>query len=649
VPVQVIEERAADELARVSQQQDLILNAVGEGIYGLDRAGRCTFVNPAAARMLGYADDELIDRPMHDVVHRAKEDGSAYPAEECPVLATLRDGAVHRVAGEVLWRKDGTLFPVEYVSAPLRTGSQTAGAVVAFRDVTERQRVERALRENHAILRAVIDGTTDAIFVKDRAGRYRMINVAGARFLGKSADEIVGRDDSTLFTDGTGEEIMARDRAVMARGETLTYEEVGTAAGVTRTYLATKGVYRDEQGKVAGLIGISRDISERKRVEEERIQLLQREQLAHAAAEEALRRERVARAEAERLAAERAAILGKVADGVIIADPSGRIAFVNDAACHLFDLANLAVPSHAAPDDGHDGLTVLYPLQRAALHGETVVGTDLVLHRPSGKEIALEASATPVRSDDGTNLGAVLTLRDVTAPRELERQKDEFLANVSHDLRTPLTGIKASIGVVLANEPPNLPAPLHRLLVNIDLAADRMTALVADLLELTRLRAGRVLFRPEVRDLREVAREAAQTIEPLAQERAQCLELDLPTEPLQAPVDADRLERALLNVLGNAQKYGPAGGTIRLRLEQRSGEAIFAVADDGPGIAEADQEHLFERFFRADSEATRHNQGSGLGLPIARAMVELHGGRIWLESTVGVGTTFWIAVPLPAR
>jgi signal transduction histidine kinase len=152
-----------------------------------------------------------------------------------------------------------------------------------------------------------------------------------------------------------------------------------------------------------------------------------------------------------------------------------------------------------------------------------------------------------------------------------------------------------------------------------------------------------------VRDLREVAREAAQTIEPLAQERAQRLELDLPTEPLQAPVDADRLERALLNVLANAQKHGPAGGTIRLRLKQRSGEAIFAVADDGPGIAAADQEHLFERFFRADSEATRHNQGSGLGLPIARAMVELHGGRIWLESTVGVGTTFWIAVPLPAR
>jgi signal transduction histidine kinase len=288
-------------------------------------------------------------------------------------------------------------------------------------------------------------------------------------------------------------------------------------------------------------------------------------------------------------------------------------------------------------------------LQRAALHGETVVGTDLVLRRPSGKEIALEASAAPVRSDDGTLVGAVLTLRDVTAQRELERQKDEFLANVSHDLRTPLTGIKASIGVVLANEPPNLAAPLHRLLVNIDLAADRMTALVADLLELSRLRAGRVLFRPAVRDLREIARDAAQTIEPLVQERAQRLELDLPTEPLQTPVDADRLERALLNVLGNAQKYGPAGGTIRLRLERRSDEAIFAVADDGPGIAEADQEHLFERFFRSDSEATRHNQGSGLGLPIARAMVHLHGGRIWVESAPGAGATFWIALPLQAR
>src|SRR5262249_22518720 len=246
-----------------------------------------------------------------------------------------------------------------------------------------------------------------------------------------------------------------------------------------------------------------------KHAEEERVRLFARERKAHARTEDALRREQAARAEAQRLAAERAAILGTIADGVLIADPTGRVVFANDVARQLFDRVGMPILTEVASDDGPGGLPVLSPLRRAALHGETVAGTDLTLRRPSGKEIAVEVSATPVRAEDGAHLGAVLTIRDVTVHRELERQKDEFLANVSHDLRTPLTGIKASIGVVLANEPPGTPAPLHRLLVNIDAAADRMAALVADLLELNRLRAGRVTLRPTVCDLRELAGAAA--------------------------------------------------------------------------------------------------------------------------------------------
>jgi signal transduction histidine kinase len=210
----------------------------------------------------------------------------------------------------------------------------------------------------------------------------------------------------------------------------------------------------------------------------------------------------------------------------------------------------------------------------------------------------------------------------------LERQKDEFLASVSHDLRTPLTAIKASIGVVLANEPPGTPEPLHRMFVNIERAADRMAHLVVDLLELTRLQAGRVELRPVCCDLCELARRSAHAIEPLASARGQQLRLDLPPEPLYARVDPDRLERALLNVLDNAHKYGTVGGTIGLRLELRKEEVLLAVSDDGPGIPEAEQQRIFERFYRSETDAARRNHGSGLGLPIARAMVELHGGRI---------------------
>lgn len=228
---------------------------------------------------------------------------------------------------------------------------------------------------------------------------------------------------------------------------------------------------------------------------------------------------------------------------------------------------------------------------------------------------------------------------------ELERQKDEFLSNVSHDLRTPLAAIKASVGVVLAHEPPGMAAALHRMLANIDLAADQMARLVDDLLELTRLKAGRVRLRLAGCDLRALAEQAARAIEPLAGERGQSLELLLPPAPVHAEADAERLGRALLNLLSNAQKYGRAGGVIRLSLHSGDGEVIFSVADDGPGIPEHEQGRIFDRFYRAETEATRKNQGSGLGLPIARALVELHGGRIWVESHPGAGATFKIALP----
>jgi signal transduction histidine kinase len=125
--------------------------------------------------------------------------------------------------------------------------------------------------------------------------------------------------------------------------------------------------------------------------------------------------------------------------------------------------------------------------------------------------------------------------------------------------------------------------------------------------------------------------------------------LDLPGRPVSAIVDAEWIERALLNLLSNAHKYGRDGGLIRLSLERRPRELVFTVEDDGPGIPKADQARLFERFYRPKTETTRRSQGSGLGLPIAKGMVELHGGRIWVESRPGAGATFRIALPVGGR
>lgn len=229
----------------------------------------------------------------------------------------------------------------------------------------------------------------------------------------------------------------------------------------------------------------------------------------------------------------------------------------------------------------------------------------------------------------------------VEAQRDLERQKDEFLANVSHDLRTPLTAIKHSVEAILANEPKGTPEPFHDLFVNISESADRMAALVDDLLELTRLRAGKVRLQAAPADLRDVVRRAAGAIEPLASARGKRLELELPTDPLILSADAPRLERAPLNLVDNAQKHGR--GVVRVRAVADGAQLVVSVTDDGPGIPASEQALIFERFYRADG--ARGRPGSGLGLPIARAFVELHGGRVWVESDPNAGSTFWIALP----
>ncbi len=232
------------------------------------------------------------------------------------------------------------------------------------------------------------------------------------------------------------------------------------------------------------------------------------------------------------------------------------------------------------------------------------------------------------------------------ARQELERQRDEFFNSVSHDLRTPVAAIKAAIGVVLANEPQGTSPALHRLLGNIDLAADELTRLIDDLLEVARLQSGRVeLYRTDV-DMRDVVTRAVQVLEPLIQARGQALDLRLPAEPVLVAVDAQRLGRVVRNLVGNAQKYGRADGRITVALERTSSDVNLAVSDDGQGIPIGDQEHVFQRFYRGSRPSADGPAGSGLGLPIARGLVELHGGTLSLQSEPGQGSTFHVSLPL---
>lgn len=255
------QKQAEDRLRTSEARFRAFLDHATDAFFLHNEQGVIIDVNQQACESLGYTRVELIGMNPFDVD----------PEMNLPFLIQLGARLAH---GEIITfesrhrRKDGVVFPVEVrMRAFWENGRQFGVALV--QDITERKRAAQALIESHSLLKAVVDGTADSIFVKDRHGRYLMINAAGARSSKKTVEEMIGKDDTELFPPHIARELMERDRQIMTTGESQVFEEVEVIEGVARTYLTTKSVYRDANGAISGLIGLAREITEFKRLEEQ--------------------------------------------------------------------------------------------------------------------------------------------------------------------------------------------------------------------------------------------------------------------------------------------------------------------------------------------------------------------------------------------
>ena len=289
----ITERKQAEEaLVQLNRRIELILNSAGEGILGLNIQGKHTFLNPAAARMLGYEPQELIGIPSHITWHHTKPDGSPYPVEECPIYSAYRDGNVRHVATEVFWRKDGTSFPVEYTSTPIISNGEISGAVVTFSDISELKRIEEDLIASKDYLENIINSSWDAIVISNNAGRITKCNRYFMNLVGYNEDEVIGRYvyDFSPTAEGTHEssagETVTIDEAFFkqAREAIATMIENGNVAN-WQTYLISKSqkiipveenivLLFDNAGNRIGSVGTLRDITERRRTENERDRLI---------------------------------------------------------------------------------------------------------------------------------------------------------------------------------------------------------------------------------------------------------------------------------------------------------------------------------------------------------------------------------------
>ncbi|HET8961363.1 HAMP domain-containing sensor histidine kinase [Nocardioides sp.] len=347
------------------------------------------------------------------------------------------------------------------------------------------------------------------------------------------------------------------------------------------------------------------------------------------------------------------AILDTVDVGLLLLDRDGAYQTMNRR--HR-DFMRLAFP------DGHDGyagqLGLVFdedgssPLAREqmptyrASQGEEFddcrmwVGDDPLTWR------ALSVSARTVRNEQGHFAGAALAYKDVTEFMRALRVKDEFLASVSHELRTPLTSIRGYVDILLERD--DLPPEQRGQLEVVARNGERLNRLVADLLHTARVEEGPMHVVRTKQDLGDIVRASVEAAAPAAQAAGVELRLDAPSSMLTF-VDGQRIAQAVDNLISNAVKYTPRGGRVEVRLAADGGRVEICVADSGIGIQPSDRDRLFTRFFRSQHAEEQSVPGLGLGLGIARSIVEGHGGRIDVETEVGNGSVFRIRLPVESE
>jgi PAS domain S-box-containing protein len=485
------------------------------------------------------------------------------------------------------------------------------------------------------ILRAIFDSTHACLALLARDFTFLMVNATYVQNCGHIEEELLGHNHFELFPNEENQVIFARVRDTgepyIANEKPFEYLDQPWR-GVTYWKWILTPVH-NAQGETESLLLSLTDVTPQVRA---------RQQVEHLAEE------------AGRRAAVLDATFNAIADGVVIYGRQGEIQQMNPEFERLlnYTAADMSKPLSERmqllqPEDaeGHPYQVEAIPMWRA-LRGETVRGEIVQITRRDGRRVCISVSGGPIRAEDGTTLGAVSTYTDISPQRELQEQQRIFLHMVSHDLRSPMAVINghAALLVDMLSEVTETPPAMLYSLAAIQRGIRRMDVMIDDLVDAARLEGRQYrlnrqpvhldAFFADLLDRSKTAFDAAR------------IDLAFPPALPAVSADHDRLERIAINLLSNALKYSAPGTPINVSAEHRDATVVISVTDQGQGIMPEELPKLFQRFYRA---ANRKAEGIGLGLYITRLLVEAHGGRIWVDSQPGQGSTFAFSLPIDGQ
>jgi two-component system phosphate regulon sensor histidine kinase PhoR len=333
------------------------------------------------------------------------------------------------------------------------------------------------------------------------------------------------------------------------------------------------------------------------------------------------------------------ALFDSMAEGLLLLDENRRVKIANRSFAQLFEITtDIRSRTLLEALRLHEVVEVLDVLDTQ----KQVLGRELKLSHPN--ELLLQVNGSAIFDTVGRRCGTVLVFHDLTRVKQLERTRQEFVANVSHELRTPLSLIKGYVETLLEGAKDN-PEISTKFLQTIDRNAERLRLLIEDLLTISELESGRVKLNQQPLQLRGLTEKVLSDFRSPAQAKNMTLIDEVPDVGVSA--DAARLEQVLCNLIDNAIKYGRNQGRVVLRACLAGTEQVeISISDDGPGIPPEALERIFERFYRVDKARSREQGGTGLGLSIVKHIVQGHGGRVWARSELGHGATFYFTLPI---
>lgn len=621
------------ELELGAARMESLIACLADAMLIFDSQGVIEEANPAAETLFARSGSELIGQqiesciPAYDQATRVR-----LGTETVACAGDYCAGDRLELSGR---RGDKRTFPLEIsVGRAVWDGRQVFVSIV--HDLTRRKAAEEQLRLQGEALTAAANG----IVITSPQGLIQWVNPAFTSLTGYPEDEVVGQSTRLLKSGRQDSSYYANLWQTITRGDVWHGELINCRKdGSHYTEEMTITPVTGESGPVVNFIAIKQDVTARKEAESKlQDTLVQLESQFR---------------QAEQARSEISAILDATKEAMLLVAPDGVVLEVNRRFEQFFSVVAAEMEdrplSHFLPAAQR---IFAEPEGVAALLSDTCANDrrrfkeTVVQAWPQKRE--LELFSTPVNARVGNFLGRLYVFRDVTRDRQVDRMKSEFVSLVSHELRTPITSIMGYMDMVLDGDAGPLNGEQRQYLEIAQKNTNRLSSLVGDLLDVSRLESGAVQLKFATVDIRELVTEVLQLLGPVIRKKEQAITQELPIDLPPVSGDSDRLTQVITNLISNAHKYTPAGGTLAVSAKALDSKIVLEVRDTGVGLSPEEQARLFTKFFRADNPATKKVGGTGLGLWITRSLVEMHGGAITVESEPGKGSAFSFTLPVHA-